>query len=504
MVGPPFDLRQPFKSSFHLPRTLLLAVCFLNTFVVALSALELLELLLQKYTSKSPKEPIRLCLSFVGLELQPNPICTPSSPSTSWLPSGVPSISLGHAYFANKEHGEYIFNSLRHSLVPSEGQDERTPWEYVDGIMTFLSMSYSGLQNPVTVLTEETLKTWEGILLENTPTRLEVREYITSSKDQRSTGDLKVLVGEEAMMFHGSNMKSLKLKPRPSFSGVVVHFRNKAVMKKALSEIHELASKSNDEPPPWLVGLVAKGNSKKLPKYCVAWTRVNKFMELLSERDSGYVHHRSVKAITSSTLSEWEIVWKGGLESLVKSKKQMNDSRTRYYMKNRERILATKAAVDAARTADRRRRKGEATVHEWNSPVVLLKLNPSIRILLTIVTVSLGYFDYFVERFDPSQNLKICSHEVMTVPNWLQSTPHHIHRILNQRPLISLSDAQILKAALVVCCRMRSLYKFDRRRMHEQFSGYIHYKGVRAMILPTPEEWKIVWQGGLTYSIGEE
>ncbi|KAJ3711939.1 hypothetical protein C8R42DRAFT_687760 [Lentinula raphanica] len=371
MVGPPFDLRQPFKSSFHLPRTLLLAVCFLNTFVVALSGTAQThdpqepvsyELLLQKSTSESPQEPIRLCLSFVGLELQPNPICTPSSPSTSWLPSGVPSISLGHAYFANKEHGEYIFNSLRHSLVPSEGQDERTPWEYVDGIMTFLSMSYSGLQNPVTVLTEETLKTWEGILLENTPTRLEVREYITSSKDQRSTGDLKVLVGEEAMMFHGSNMKSLKLKPRPSFSGVVVHFRNKAVMKKALSEIHELASKSNDEPPPWLVGLVAKGNPKKLPKYCVAWTRVNKFMKLLSERDSGYVHHRSVKAITSSTLSEWEIVWKGGLESLVKSKKQMNDSRTRYYMKNRERILATKAAVDAARTADRRRRKGEASV----------------------------------------------------------------------------------------------------------------------------------------------
>ncbi|KAJ3765470.1 hypothetical protein FB446DRAFT_460663 [Lentinula raphanica] len=326
----PLDLR---LLSFRFSRSLLLAACLLNTFVVSLSC----DLQVEKWETTGDGT-LSVCLSF-GPPVAKS-ACSPpwssaayssavasSSADSQWYQVGHPA-SLGSLYFPTLD---YINKVISASLGRLGALGQNTPWDWNDSFITFLSTSLSDPENPRAgyLVTNEMMGRWEATLFFNPIIEFQVSEH--RLKDHHRTGGVELHVGHEVQQFH-------PFLGRPSIQthhllASFVHFRNTDAMKKAFSNTQILYSKlGRDLPlPDWFHDLPLKPeNLQTPPDYALPWLKLRAFILLMLEQDGGWTHHTGIKAITQATLEEFEGVMKNRLIPLLKRKNNQKD----WYVKN--------------------------------------------------------------------------------------------------------------------------------------------------------------------------
>ncbi|KAJ3770683.1 hypothetical protein FB446DRAFT_142709 [Lentinula raphanica] len=330
--------------SFRLLRAVLLAVYLSNNFASALPmpakedvtvmgslpSTGFFVLQLNLYAAKRDKrDPIKRCLSIQGskeipeLKYFPNLnkiFCIPSAVSQSNQPwSLIESVQLGTMYFLDDEIRAHMFTQLQETLAVAR----QTSWEDIDAAIRSLAESVAFVDDM------QVMQTFESTPLMAVPSKIQIVEYVTNQNDR--TGNLQVQIGHIMMTFTVPNAGETGLERHQPvvFSGYV-YFRDEVVMEQAVSEIRDQVlnlyqkgdnSKSAREAriPDWLERIL----EPEVPTNVRAWIQASKFIERLSERDSGCAYNKvPVKAMTDQTLERFKTSSEGRVESLVEQAKK--------------------------------------------------------------------------------------------------------------------------------------------------------------------------------------
>ncbi|KAJ3966503.1 hypothetical protein EV361DRAFT_954018 [Lentinula raphanica] len=323
---------RPLSLSSHLFRTLLLAVCFnlLGAFVDAADSPAVQELsttaspesnnhwvpiAFRKYQLKDPYHQYSFMTSKCCLKIGESNICSPTEhlASDQWEHHGPEYVvNLGSMYFGNDAWKQHIINSLEQflatNLVPS------TALTYVHRALHFLSIADSGLELLTTAITRDTIDNFQTIIkMEEESTNVQVTE-IKRRSNYRRTGGVEISVdGSEVMEFIGKATQA-ESTTTPGFAPnfVATVYFTRPLMKEALERIKEKAMSTSSSSPSWLIGLARKEkcqDMRDLPRLAAGWVKADKFMQLLSEEDSGWSLGSkpgvNVKAISENTMVNW-------------------------------------------------------------------------------------------------------------------------------------------------------------------------------------------------------
>ncbi|KAJ3728386.1 hypothetical protein C8R42DRAFT_638182 [Lentinula raphanica] len=283
-----------------------------------------IELKVEKETTENGS--LSVCLTFgrpVGKRL-----CSPYSSATAssaWHQT-EDSVSLGFVYFYDYDHMRHIFDQVPRGTA---SLGERTPWGYADGIIIYLSISLSGLEDPRVhyVITDEIMERWEGILLEEPMFHLQVYEYRHETQ-RLMTGGVELRVGGEVVEFHPS-LDQPPVTSRKVFDDFV-HFRNIAAIKNALFKTKmELQSESESESemnqplPIWFIEQAQKEETRvdleSPPEWIFPWLQIEEF---------------AIKAIESGTLDLCRKTVKSRMTDLLRQKKTTTDTAARHKAKS--------------------------------------------------------------------------------------------------------------------------------------------------------------------------
>ncbi|KAJ3761233.1 hypothetical protein EV360DRAFT_80404 [Lentinula raphanica] len=305
MLLKPFNSR---LSSSRLSHILLLAVCWLDTFVAArpVAVQELIRrepegnaLRLQINKSQSPDiKDIQLCLKYGRTSI----VCSPTSSSMIWV---AERISIGNIQL----HHEAILDSLKGSESSEQGQDV---WEWANGKMISLSLQLdSGFmidddgELASTNHNKKLMDKWKEILLDKTSTKIEVVYYEMS-------GHVGLHVGDEYRLTFSLSGQLVEVPPGDAkflsvFTGKL-RFRNRALMQKTLSELQNDALESKIVSD-WFSDVASKYRlwdiKKPAPEWVLPWVRVDTFLTFLSEEDTGWMNYPDTRALTSQDLEKW-------------------------------------------------------------------------------------------------------------------------------------------------------------------------------------------------------
>ncbi|KAJ3763089.1 hypothetical protein EV360DRAFT_78680 [Lentinula raphanica] len=324
---------RPLSLSSHLFRTLLLAVCFnlLGPFVDAADSPAVQELsttaspesnnhwvpiTFRKYQLKDPY--YSFMTSGCCLEIGDDNICSPTEHLASeWEHGPEYVVNLGSMYFANDAWKQHIINSLEQFLA-TKVSSTTPPFLYVHRALDFLCTVDSGLEFLTTAITHDTIDNFQTIIkMEEESTSVQVTE-IKRRSNSRKTGGVEISVGSEVMEFIGKATPKAESMITPGFTPnfvATVYFTrpHDHLMKEALERIEEQAMSTSGSSPSWLIGLARKEkcqDMRDLPILAAGWVKADKFMQLLSEEDSGWSLGSkppgvNVKAISENTMVSW-------------------------------------------------------------------------------------------------------------------------------------------------------------------------------------------------------
>ncbi|KAJ3834900.1 hypothetical protein EV361DRAFT_77979 [Lentinula raphanica] len=329
--------------SSRLLRAVLLAVYLSNNFASALPippkadataishwpSSDIFGLRLNLYTSSDDSDPIKRCLSIRGIpdipEVKEFPnltkvFCIPAwskSRYSAWTWSLTESVDLGLMYFSDDKMRAHMFTQLQETLVARQ-----TTWEDIDAAIRSLATSAAFVDET------QTMRTFESTPLMAVPSKIEIVEFVTNQNDR--TGNLQVQVGDIPMTFTVPNAGETVPDRQPVVFSGYVYFRDKVVMDQAVSQIRDQISKiyqkgdysnaaGEAQIPDWL----EKFLGPEVPTNVRAWIQASKFIERLSERDSGCAYNKvPVKAMTDQTLERFKTSSEGRVESLVEQAKK--------------------------------------------------------------------------------------------------------------------------------------------------------------------------------------
>ncbi|KAJ3737989.1 hypothetical protein EV360DRAFT_77246, partial [Lentinula raphanica] len=189
-------------------------------------------------------------------------------------------IDLGLVRFASESDGKDTLHTVRQHLPASD----LDPWEYTDEVIASLAML---LSIPV-----ETMMTWERTMIQNTPT------------GACRTGDFDLHVGDRFVSYKSTQCHPTTVKTLKEFSDYT-YFRNRRMMLAAFSAMErDTLAWTPQGQPNWADTSAVDESWGTPPRWKMGSLRVNKAMEFLSTTPSGY-HYYNVKAITPTTMQEW-------------------------------------------------------------------------------------------------------------------------------------------------------------------------------------------------------
>ncbi|KAJ3966586.1 hypothetical protein EV361DRAFT_953947 [Lentinula raphanica] len=322
----------------RLMRTILLAVCLLKTSVAALPTAAVQELVpretLQKHNLRLDRHARAgnskgevLCLNVVELG---DHICSPDSSSVTSQDPIVESIDLGLIQFASVNDRKDTFRSTaRQNAAASKLLD---PWQYTDDIMDSLLLLHS--------IPSETMKTWEGVLIENKflAFELTVMRYVDKAEKFR-TGDFELHVGDVRIPFKNTKRDSKKVELELDFS-THVYFRNRRTMEEALSNIERQTLSWGTTVPSWFQTQLEVVGSKAWQGGLAPWIqpiiRINRAMELLSWPKSAGYQYYDAQAMATTTLMQWKEIRDDGVRKMAKRKKYLREKNARRWARNAE------------------------------------------------------------------------------------------------------------------------------------------------------------------------
>ncbi|KAJ3710002.1 hypothetical protein C8R42DRAFT_649003 [Lentinula raphanica] len=241
----------------------------------------------------------------------------------------VESIDLGLIQFASINDRKDTFRTARQNAAASKLLD---PWQYTDDIMDSLLLLHS--------IPSETMKTWEGVLIENKflAFELTVMRYVDKAQKFR-TGDFELHVGDVRIPFKNTKRDSKKVELELDFS-THVYFRNRRTMEEALSNIERQTLSWGTTVPSWFQTQLEVVGSKAWQSRLAPWIRpiirINRAMELLSWPKSAGYQYYDAQAMATTTLMQWKEIRDDGVRKMAKRKKYLREKDARRWARNAE------------------------------------------------------------------------------------------------------------------------------------------------------------------------
>ncbi|KAJ3836271.1 hypothetical protein F5878DRAFT_663122 [Lentinula raphanica] len=298
-------------SPFRLRHTILLAMCLLKATVTALPGTAVQELVPhdkpQEYNLRLQIHAIDhdnqaekvLCLEFVEFR---QVICSPDSSSVTSQHPIVKFIDLGLVRFASENDGKDTLHTVRQHLPASD----LDPWEYTDEVIASLAMLLS-----------------DEFLSKHDP------------KYAHRTGDFDLHVGDRFVSYKSTQCHPTTVKTLKEFSDYT-YFRNRRTMVAAFSAMErDTLAWTPQGQPNWADTLAVDESWGTPPRWKMGSLRVNKAMEFLSTTPSGY-HYYNVKAITPTTMQEWNEHRRDIVMTVAKGRKGHRDRINAKRRKNRK------------------------------------------------------------------------------------------------------------------------------------------------------------------------
>ncbi|KAJ3825653.1 hypothetical protein F5880DRAFT_1550697 [Lentinula raphanica] len=166
----------------------------------------------------------------------------------------------------------------------------------------------------------ETMKTWEGVLIENKflAFELTVMRYVDKAEKFR-TGDFELHVGDVRIPFKNTKRDS---------------------KKEALSNIERQTLSWGTTVPSWFQTQLEVVGSKAWQGGLAPWIqpiiRINRAMELLSWPKSAGYQYYDAQAMATTTLMQWKEIRDDGVWKMAKRKKYLREKNARRWARNAE------------------------------------------------------------------------------------------------------------------------------------------------------------------------
>ncbi|KAJ3977055.1 hypothetical protein EV361DRAFT_147714 [Lentinula raphanica] len=246
MLPIPFDLH---LSTSRVCCAVLLAACLFDTFVFARPLEPRESTITDTVRIQASYDSNNMCGRLCVNATKVDGACTPHLSLSSEL-TRMESFHLGEMHFADKDDRSYTFNLLQQNLTDSK---ERNPWRSMDVAMKNLSSLYTHTDLNTPTLPKDTIKNWDQLLTDNTPSNGTLRMIIFRDGNKV---DRKICVsmarGLEKNICTGyptSKLSELALSNHLQIG--LINFRDQADRRYILDHMRTRFKESGERENPW-------------------------------------------------------------------------------------------------------------------------------------------------------------------------------------------------------------------------------------------------------------